>query len=78
MAHAAVLRILYRQEPDGWWADSPDVGNWTLAGDTYDQVREPAVEGAAFALAAEGEDRGEGFDEARFDGVELQHFVLTQ
>jgi len=73
-----IVRVLYRQEPEGWWAESPDILSWTVAGEGYEAVRELALDGAPFALACEAEDRDEHFDKARFVDVELAHFVLTR
>jgi len=69
------IRVLYHHEADGWWAESPDITGWTIAGETFEQVRELAEEGASFALAGAAEDRGETFDEARFADVSLEHYV---
>jgi predicted RNase H-like HicB family nuclease len=55
------VRVLYHEEPEGWWAESPDVDGWTAAGGTFDEVRELAEEGIRFAL----ED----------DAVAIEHFV---
>lgn len=57
---------------------SPEIESWTATGETYDAVRELALDGAPFALACEAEDRDERFDEPRFVDVELAHFVLTR
>jgi len=69
------VRVLYHEEPEGWWAESPDVPSWTVAGRTYDEVRELVLEGVSFALASEAEERGEGFDEARFAKIVIEHYV---
>jgi len=69
------IRILYHQEPQGWWAESPDIHGWTVTGETYDEVRRLAEDGASFALASAAEDRGESFDEVRFAGLNLEHYV---
>lgn len=52
------IRILYHQEPQGWWAESPDIGGWSVAGETYDAIRQLAEDGVSFALASATEDRG--------------------
>ena len=44
------VRVLYHEEPEGWWAESPDLDGWTAAGETFDEVRELAEEGVHFAL----------------------------
>jgi predicted RNase H-like HicB family nuclease len=72
---AVTIRILYHEDPRGWWAESPDIERWTVVGDTYDEVRALANEGVAFALAAAAEERGEAFEETRFADVEIEHYV---
>ena len=42
-AHSVVVR--YHWEPEGWWADSPDVPGFSAAADTFEAVREMAVSG---------------------------------
>ena len=69
------VRILYHQEPNGWWAESPDLDGWSVAGETYEDVRRLAEDGVSFALAAAAEDRGEAFDEERFSSVSVEHYV---
>lgn len=69
------VRVLYHEEPEGWWAESPEIPSWTVAGESYDEVRELVVDGVSFALASEAEERGETFDETRFAEVVLEHFV---
>jgi len=44
------IRIIYRREADGWWAESPDVEGWSAAGDTYAAVVKLAEDGIPFAL----------------------------
>jgi predicted RNase H-like HicB family nuclease len=55
------VRVIYHREPEGWWAESPDVEGWYAAGDSYAEVRQLAIEGVAFALEREE--------------VGLEHFV---
>ena len=69
------IRVLYHSEPQGWWAESPDIEGWTVAGDSYDEVRRLVEDGVTFALASTAEDRGEDFDEERFDRVTVEHYV---
>ncbi len=45
------VRVIYHHEADGWWAESPDVGGWSAAGDTYAEVVKLAEEGIPFALS---------------------------
>ncbi len=72
---AVTIRVLYHQESQGWWAESPDVEGWTVAGETYEEVRRLVEDGVSFALAGAAEERGEDFDEARFAAVGLEHYV---
>ena len=69
------VRVLYHSEPQRWWAESPDVEGWTVAGESYDEVRQLVADGVTFALAAAAEERGEGFDESRFAEVTIEHYV---
>ncbi len=56
------VRVIYRHHHgDGWWAESPDVGGWSAAGDSYAEVAKLAVEGIPFALERKD--------------VALEHFV---
>ena len=55
------IRVIYHHEPEGWWAESPDVKGWIAAGDNYPEVLKLAEEGIPFALER--------------DEVELTHFV---
>jgi predicted RNase H-like HicB family nuclease len=47
------VRVIYHHEPDGWWAESPDVERWYAAGDSYEEVLKLAEEGIPFALGHE-------------------------
>jgi predicted RNase H-like HicB family nuclease len=69
------VRVLYHHEPDGWWAESPDIEAWTVAGESYEQVRELVEDGVTFALASAAEEQGDDFDEDRFTGVTVEHYV---
>ena len=69
------IRVLYHREPEGWWAESPDIAGWTVAGDSYEAVRQLVEDGVAFGLATAAEDRGDEFDETRFASVAIEHFV---
>ena len=70
-----VVRILYHREPQGWWAESPEVNGWSVAGQTYEEVRRIADDGLRFALASAAEDRGEAFNEQRFVSMDVEHYV---
>lgn len=39
------VRIIYHVEPDGWWAESPDLPGYTAVGATFQKVRELVFEG---------------------------------
>jgi predicted RNase H-like HicB family nuclease len=69
------VRVLYHEDPSGWWAESPDIERWTVAGATYDEVRALVDEGVPFALACAAEERGETYDEGRFVDVTVEHYV---
>lgn len=69
------VRVLYHQESDGWWAESPDLEGWTVAAETFEEARALVEDGVSFALAGAAEDRGEGFDEGRFADVNVEHYV---
>jgi len=45
------VRVIYHEEPEGWWAESPDVPGWSAAGETYQEVRALAEAGIPFALS---------------------------
>lgn len=69
------VRVLYHQEPDGSWAESPDIDGWSVAGESYEEVRRLAEDGVSFALASAAEDRGEAFEEDAFASVSIEHYV---
>jgi predicted RNase H-like HicB family nuclease len=47
------IRMEYHQEPEGWWADSPDLPGFSAAGPTLADVREQAHEGAEYFAGEE-------------------------
>jgi predicted RNase H-like HicB family nuclease len=55
------VRVIYHHEPEGWWAESPEIAGWSVAGDTYAEVR--ALVDAGVEIA---------FDRT---GVTVEHFV---
>lgn len=55
------IRVIYHREPEGWWAESPDVEGWTAVGGSYAEVLKLAQEGIPFALEQ--------------DEVALEHYV---
>jgi predicted RNase H-like HicB family nuclease len=55
------IRVIYEQEEGTWVATSPEVPNWTVVADSYEDAQRLAEEGVRFAL-----DR---------DDVHLKHFV---
>jgi predicted RNase H-like HicB family nuclease len=55
------VRVIYHCEPEGWWAESPDIEGWSVAGDSYGEVR---------ALV----DAGIEFGSDRTDAA-VEHFV---
>jgi predicted RNase H-like HicB family nuclease len=48
-----LVRVIYHHEPEGWWAESPDLAGWSVAGSSYREVRFLVVEGVPFALDGE-------------------------
>ena len=58
---AMLVRILYHHEPEGWWAESPDMERWTAVGRTFEEVRRLGEEGARVVF----EDRP----------VEVEHYL---
>ena len=40
--------VIYHFEPEGYWAESPDVAGFSAAGETLAEVREMAFEGLRF------------------------------
>ena len=44
------VRVIHHHEPDGWWAESPDVQGWYAAAGSYAELVELAEEGVPFAL----------------------------
>jgi predicted RNase H-like HicB family nuclease len=69
------IRVLYHREPEGWWAESPDIEGWTVAGESYEAVRRLVDDGVTFALASANESGGGAFDETRFAEARVEHFV---
>lgn len=39
------VQVLYRAEPDGWWAESRDFPGYTAVGSNYGEVRQLVHEG---------------------------------
>lgn len=69
------VRVLYHQELEGWWADSPEIESWTVVGESFQGARQLVEEGVSFALASAADDRGEGFDESRFANLTIEHYI---
>jgi predicted RNase H-like HicB family nuclease len=55
------VRVIHEQEEDTWVATSPEVANWTVVADSYQEAYRLAEDCVRFAL-----DR---------DDVEIKHFV---
>jgi len=55
------VRVIYHCEPEGWWAESPDIAGWSVAGDSYADVRALVDAGVEIALER--------------TGVTIEHFV---
>jgi predicted RNase H-like HicB family nuclease len=69
------VRVLYHQDLRGWWAESPESEGWTVAGQSYEEVRLLVEDGVSFALASAAAERGEDFDESRSASVTVEHYV---
>jgi hypothetical protein len=39
------VRVLYREEAEGWWAESPDVSGYTAVDDSLEGLRNLVPEG---------------------------------
>ncbi len=48
-----VVPVLYHQESDGWWADSPSVAGWSATAATLDELRQLIEDGIRFALESD-------------------------
>ncbi len=57
------IRVIYHREPEGWWAESPDVAGWTAVADSYSEIVKLAEEGIPFALEC--------------DEVPIEHFMAA-
>ena len=44
------ISVMYHLDDDAWWAESPDIPGWTIAGATFAEIRALAEDGARFAL----------------------------
>ena len=55
------VRVIYHCEPEGWWAESPDIEGWSVAGDSYADARALVEAGVDVALET--------------TGAEIEHFV---
>lgn len=66
------LRVIYHHEPEGWWADSPDVTGYTAAAPTYEEVRALVEEGLLWAAQEHARDAGSAVPPV---GTPLEHYV---
>jgi predicted RNase H-like HicB family nuclease len=39
------IKVFYHDDPDGWWATSPDIPGYTGFGKSYEEVRDQMNEG---------------------------------
>lgn len=46
------VQVVYHDDPEGWWADSPDIEGYGVAGATLAEVRKLVREGIPFFLEA--------------------------
>jgi predicted RNase H-like HicB family nuclease len=49
------VRVIYHHDAECWWAESPDIPGWTVAGDGYEEARGLVIEGVPFALGHDAE-----------------------
>jgi len=45
-----IIPVVYHHDPDGWWANSPDLAGWTATAETVDDLRSLVEEGVRFYL----------------------------
>jgi len=50
------VKVIYHREPEGWWAESPDVAGYTAADDAFGELRSLVHEGLPFVLDIEADD----------------------
>jgi predicted RNase H-like HicB family nuclease len=43
------IRVIYHQEPEGWWAESPDIEGWYVTGATFEATQALAEDHARYA-----------------------------
>jgi len=55
------VRVIYQPDEDTWTATSPEIPDWVVVADTFEEARRLAEDGVRFAL-----DR---------DDIEVKHFV---
>jgi predicted RNase H-like HicB family nuclease len=48
----ATIRVIYEQDEDTWVATSPEILNWTVVADSYDEAHRLAEDGVRFASIA--------------------------
>ncbi len=45
-----IIPVVYHEDKDGWWADSPAVPGWTATAPTLNDLRVLVEDGVRFAL----------------------------
>jgi predicted RNase H-like HicB family nuclease len=45
-----IVPVAYHHEPDGWWADSPEIPGWSATAESVDELRQLVEDGIRFAL----------------------------
>lgn len=60
------LRVIYHAEPEGWWAESPDLDGWYAAAESYEELRALADAHVRYALNEFG---------LAAEAVDVEHFV---
>jgi predicted RNase H-like HicB family nuclease len=47
------IRAIYGQDEDTWVASSPEIPNWTVVAESYDEAHRLAEEGVRFSVGRE-------------------------
>jgi len=49
------ITVIFHKEPDGWWAESPDIERYTAVEETYGKLRDLVMDGLPFFLGETAE-----------------------
>jgi len=70
------IRVRYHFEPEGWWADSPDLDGFTAAGADLTEVRAMVKEGVPIFLDGEDVELAEELSDSHGPVVDV-HVTVT-